>query len=154
MTDTRFNTIGLWAMLLALAGMTWSAASALGLQDDPQPVDDESSAAYTLSVEGACPGLITIRWSGAGAGERQGLIIGNAEGSTRIPAGQPCSGVVLGIQGDLRLLKPPGFFSTGNGSGLISGTLDEALCGRYVQLLRAAACVTSNVAQIPISDPE
>jgi hypothetical protein len=130
------------------------ASLAEAMQDDPVPVEDPPIAKYTLTIDGPCPGTISIKWSGAPANQRQGLIVGNSLGQTSIPVGQPCSGVVLGLKGDLRLIEPPGFFSTGPGSGTLTGTLKDEMCGRYLQFLQGVACETSNVERIPITTPE
>lgn len=108
------------------------------------------SGGYTLRVSGACPGRLTIEWSGAAPRQQQGLLFASGRGSQRIPNGQPCAGTVLGLNAqNLRLVSPPGFFSTGNnGSGSISGQAAPGACGGYLQLIQGGSCITSNVAQI------
>jgi hypothetical protein len=104
---------------------------------------------YTLSVTGACPGNVTISWTGAGSGQH-GLVLGNNLGSFTIPSGQPCQNTVLGITGGIMLIDPPGIFSTGGGSGSISGNCPGAVSGKRVQGVRGGSpCVTSNVIQLP-----
>lgn len=105
-----------------------------------------SGGGYALSVDGSCPGNLTVAWSGAGRGQ-QGLVIGNREGSTTIPGG-PCSGTVLGVQGQVRLVTPPGIFRTRGGNGSISGHAGQGACGKYLQLVKGGTCNTSNVVQI------
>ncbi|GEM_PF-950305 len=104
---------------------------------------------YRLSIDGACPGLVTLSWSGATAHGRQGLIFGAHQGSTTIPSNLPCAGTVLHVVGNVHLLQPPGYFSTGsNGSGSISGNAGSGACGAYFQLLQGGVCRMSNVSQL------
>jgi hypothetical protein len=104
---------------------------------------------YQLSVTGSCPGNVTISWTGAGAGQH-GLVLGNQLGQTTIPGTEPCAGTVLGIQGGVMLIDPPGIFSTGGGSGSISGNCPGAVSGKRVQgVKRGTPCTTSNVIQLP-----
>lgn len=104
---------------------------------------------YQLTVSGQCPGAVTVSWSGADPGSQQALVIGQNVGQTTIPNNQPCPGTVLGIQGQVQLVSPPGFFGTGNGSGSINGNAGAGACGRHLQLVHGGTCVTSNVEQIP-----
>jgi hypothetical protein len=103
---------------------------------------------YQLSVSGACPGTVTVSWTGAGQGQ-QGLVIGNQPGQTIIPQNQPCAGTVLGIQGQVALVDPPGIHSTQGGAGSFSGPCPGAASGKYLQLVRGGTCDTSNVVQLP-----
>jgi hypothetical protein len=107
-----------------------------------------SGEQYTLNVGGECPGRVTVGWTGADANAQQGLVIGQNTGSTTIPPNQPCSGTVLGVQGQVQLIDPPGLFTTGGGSGQISGTAGSGVCGRYLQLVHGGTCITSNVERL------
>lgn len=104
---------------------------------------------YTLALSGTCPGRITVAWSGASSNATQAIVFGQSLGSTTIPNGMPCAGTVLGIQGGVQMVSPPGFFSTGSGSGQISGNAGQGACGNFLQLVEGGTCQTSNVAQIP-----
>jgi hypothetical protein len=106
-----------------------------------------SGGGYTLSIDGTCPGAVMANWSGAGEGQ-QALVIGDQEGSTTIPSG-PCAGTVLGIEGRVRLVSPPGLFNTRGGNGSITGNANSSACGRFLQLVKAGTCNTSNVVQVP-----
>lgn len=102
---------------------------------------------YTLSVSGACPGTVRISWSGAQPNGQQGLLYARSQGSFVIPQGQPCAGTTLGLSSNqLRLVTPPGFFSTGNGAGSIAGNASQGACGGFLQLIQGGSCTTSNVA--------
>lgn len=102
---------------------------------------------YTLTLTGTCPGPVTVSWSGAQPGGRQALLFASSRGSFRIPQGQPCAGTVLGLgSNQLRIVTPPGVFSTGNGSGSLQGNAGQAVCGGFLQLIQAGNCQTSNVA--------
>lgn len=109
----------------------------------------EGEPAYSLRVTGRCPGRLMIDWLNATPGVQQALVFGNNQGNTSIPNAFPCSGTILGISGNVQLVDPPGFFSTGSGSGSISGNAGAAACGHYLQLVEGGSCQTSNVAQIP-----
>lgn len=106
---------------------------------------------YRLSVSGVCPGRVTIEWSGAPPRQQQGLLFARGMGNQVIPPGNPCAGTVLGLNGNqLRLVDPPGFFSTGNsGSGSFSGQAASGACGGFLQLIQGGSCALSNVVQVP-----
>lgn len=101
-----------------------------------------------LQITGRCPGRLTVEWRGATPGRSAALIVGAVREPFTIPSG-PCGGTVLGISGQVRLVDPPGLFSTGDGSGTITGTAGSSACGRYLQLIEGGSCATSNVAPIP-----
>jgi hypothetical protein len=76
-------------------------------------------------------------------------VVGNNLGSTTIPGNQPCPGTILGIQGGVMLVTPPGFHSTQGGAGsLNSNVQNAAVCGKYLQLVRGGTCAVSDVEQI------
>ncbi len=100
---------------------------------------------YRLRLSGACPGTVTVSWSGATPSRQQGIVYGANQGSTTIPGGA-CQGTVLGIQGQVRLVNTVG---TGSGSGSVNGRAGTAACGHYLQLVESGSCNTSNVSQIP-----
>lgn len=103
----------------------------------------------TVNMPNGCPGPITVGWSGAGSSGQQALVLGNNTGSTTIPQQYPCAGTVLGIQGGVMEVDPPGFFGVNGGSGSINGNINSgAICGKYLQLVKGGSCNTSNVAQI------
>lgn len=106
---------------------------------------------YRLSISGVCPGRVTIEWSGAPPRQQQGLLFARGTGNQVIPQGNPCAGTVLGLNGNqLRLVDPPGFFSTGNsGSGSFSGQASSGACGGFLQLIQGGSCALSNVVQVP-----
>lgn len=111
--------------------------------------DNGCEPMYAMRLGGSCPGLITVEWSGATPDRTQGLAFGNRIGKTRIPQSYPCTGFVLGLAGQVRLVDPPGFFSTGSGAGQLSGKAAPAACGGYLQLVEGGSCRMSNVARIP-----
>ncbi len=100
---------------------------------------------YTLNVDAnPCPGTARVSWSGATPSVQQGIVIGNSLGTTTIPGG-PCAGTQLGIQGGVQLVMVIG---TGSGSGTVSGNAGSGACGRWLQLVEAGSCNTSNPDQI------
>jgi hypothetical protein len=100
---------------------------------------------YLLSISGQCPGTITVNWNGATPSVQQGIVFGQNQGTTIIPGG-PCAGTQLGVQNGVQLVRTIG---TGSGSGSVNGTAGTAACRRFLQLVEAGSCNTSNVAQIP-----
>jgi len=106
---------------------------------------------YILTVTGSCPGSVTIGWSGAAPRQSQGLLFARGRGSQVIPPGNPCAGTVLGLNANqLRLVDPPGFFSSGNsGSGSFNGQATQGACGGFLQLIQGGSCLLSNVAPVP-----
>lgn len=102
---------------------------------------------YTLTITGTCPGQVTISWSGATPNAQQALLFATSQGNFVIPTGRPCAGTQLGLSANqLRVVTPPGTFSTGNGSGSISGNAGAQACGGFLQLIQGGSCTTSNVA--------
>jgi hypothetical protein len=102
----------------------------------------------TITMPNGCPGPITVGWTGAGPGQF-GIVVGNNLGSTTIPANNPCPGTVLGIQGSVMLVDPPGFLNTQGGAGSVNSNVNNAgVCGKRLQLVKGVQCIKSNVAQI------
>lgn len=108
-----------------------------------------SGSTYHLSTTGLCPGDVTLEWSGATPHVQQAIAFGLHSGSTTIPPGLPCAGTILGVQGQTRLVNPPGYFSTSDGSGHLTGHISSGACGGFVQLIQGSDCSTSNVSQLP-----
>ncbi len=104
---------------------------------------------YLLLVHGACPGEVTIEWSGADPHAAQALVFGEFDGTTIIPPAAPCAGTVLYVQGHARLINPPGHFSTGEGSGRLTGQAGRGACGGFLQLIERSDCRTSNPTRLP-----
>lgn len=100
-----------------------------------------------LSLDGSCPGRITVNWSGATPSRTMGIVFANGTGNFTIPGG-PCGGTTLGLgSAGLRLVNT---VSTGSGAGHVNGNAGTAACGHYLQLVVAdgGPCTTSNTAQI------
>ena len=108
-----------------------------------------ANGAYRLFVHGTCPGEVTIEWRGADPHATQVLFFGLHDGSTTIPPGAPCAGIRLGVEGQVRLINPPGHFSTGDGSGHLTGHTVPGACGGFLQLIERSDCRTSNLARLP-----
>lgn len=102
-----------------------------------------------LRVDGACPGQITVSWSGATPGRPMALVYSNTTGSFVVPGG-PCGGTQLGLGSSGLRVAFQG--STGpNGSGDRSSRVGTGVCRRFLQMVvvSGSPCETSNVAQIP-----
>lgn len=141
------NSLPLNLVTYTLNGFT-GLASIEWLQQSPFHQFDNvviGGGGYSLSISGQCPGQITVNWSGATPNRQQGIVFGQSQGNTTIPGGV-CQGTVLGIQGGVQLVRTIG---TGSGSGSTSGNAGTAACRRFLQLVEAPSCNTSNVAQIP-----
>lgn len=103
----------------------------------------------TISVEGACPGILHVRWEGARPDRWAALMFSRNLGRFRLPGGF-CEGTEtgLGTQG-IRVAK---FFVTGaDGQGELSGRATPYACGGYLQMVEYGSppCPLSNVVQIP-----
>lgn len=110
----------------------------------------QGGGGYVLALSGSCPGTVRVQWSGATPRVQQAIVYGARTGSTTIPNGNPCAGTRLGVAGQVRLIDPPGFFSTGqSGSGSLQGNASSGACGGVLQLVEGGSCNVSNVAAIP-----
>ncbi|MCL4196059.1 MAG: hypothetical protein KJZ69_01085 [Phycisphaerales bacterium] len=106
-------------------------------------------AQVVISLEGACPGGVTLQWTGARPERPCALAFAENEGQFLISWG-PCWGVRLGL--GTHNLRAVAFFRTGsNGSGRLSGNASSQMCGGYLQMIvwDGTPCATSNVVQIP-----
>jgi len=106
-------------------------------------------AQVVISIEGACPGTLHVRWEGARPNQRAALMFSQNLGRFRLPGGF-CEGTEtgLGTQG-IRVAK---FFVTGaEGQGELSGRVTLYACGGYLQMVEYGSppCPLSNVVQIP-----
>lgn len=134
---------------------TWSANSDNGLPVDfPFELDGKiisgggcDISQYTLTVNGTCPGTVTIAWANAAPRSQQGIVYGARLGTTIIPPGSACAGTTLGIRSGVRLITVVNTGQTGNGS--INGNASSGACRGYLQLVESRSCRTSNVAQLP-----
>jgi hypothetical protein len=107
---------------------------------------------FIVSLSGSCPGTVTVTWSGAAPNHKMAILWGPAEGQSVIPGGSPCSGTHLGIK-PLNMIQVPAILPTGpQGTGRVSGTANQSLCGGFIQLIvndPSPYCTTSNVAPMP-----
>ena len=99
----------------------------------------------SLEIGGSCPGEIDISLSGATANGAVGFALSAAEGNSVVPGGS-CAGTELGLDSPtlLAVLQagPDGTLS-------FSRVVNEANCGRFLQVVDTGTCTASNVAQIP-----
>lgn len=128
--------VALIALCLTLAASAPSAA----VDDDEVMVLSE----YTVVLNGSCPGLGTMEWSGATPNRRQAVVFGREEGKTIIPQGA-CEGTVLGIAVSVQVYVVIG---TREGSGVIGFHYGQS-CRGFVQLVETGTCRTSNVTPLP-----
>lgn len=102
-----------------------------------------------ISLNGSCPGRMTMQWTGARPERPCALACADNEGQTLISWG-PCWGVRLGL--GTHNLRAVAFFRTGpGGSGRLTGIASSQMCGGYLQMIvwDGTPCSTSNVVQIP-----
>lgn len=103
-----------------------------------------------ISLEGDCPGTMSVHWQGATPNRRAWLLISAENAGFQSQPGYPCGGTFLDIgPGGLRIAAA--FRSGSEGSGRGSGRVTPAVCGQYLQMIveDGNPCATSNVAQIP-----
>lgn len=106
-----------------------------------------AGAQVVISIEGDCPGRISVRWEHAAPDEWAGLLFAMNTGNYVLP--HICQGTVLGLGShQLQLVRA---FRTGpQGQGEMAGPAPLRVCGGYLQVLVVdGICSTSNVAQIP-----
>ena len=105
-----------------------------------------AKADLTISLEGECPGEMTVSWDGAVPDRWAVLLTSRIRGPWIVP-GTTCGGTVLGIVAPtLRVV----FRTDEDGSGSMQGFVPNGLCGQYLQMvvLEGHPCQTSNVVQI------
>lgn len=103
----------------------------------------------TIEIQGNCPGVLVLRWSGATPSHLAGLWFSHNLGQFTLPAG-PCGGTVLGLgTNGLRLDRT--FHTSPDGEGYMRGRVTEYACGGYVQMMvqDGNPCATSDVLQLP-----
>jgi len=99
-----------------------------------------------FDITGSCPGTTTLTASGGTPNGSVGIIFSDSEGSTPLGAG-PCAGEVSGLNNPALFTITP---LDGSGSFSLTRTAPAEVCGRFLQLVDAAAdCTLSNVTQVP-----
>lgn len=105
-------------------------------------------AQVVISIDGACPGAMRLRWEGATPDQWAGLIYSDERGNFTL--NQPCGGTVTGL--GTRGLRLVWLFRTGaSGEGAATGRAASPSCGGFLQMVvqDGNPCTTSNVVQIP-----
>ncbi len=102
-----------------------------------------------ISLEGDCPGRLSMSWDGATPNEMSALWFSREQGEYRLPVGI-CGGTTLDL-GPHGLHLARVFNSGAEGQGVLSGRVRQAACGGYLQMMvdDGYPCTTSNVVQIP-----
>jgi len=98
-----------------------------------------SAGGPTLSKAGSCPGLVTLRISGATPNGAVPVLYGQAGSYTR--NGNPCNGIVLGISNPTLAT-----ILSANSSGVaqLSFNAPAGACGRTVQAVDVGTCTPTN----------
>ena len=122
------------AVLVAAVGITLAVSS------------QEASADLTISLEGQCPGEMTLSWEGAVPDRFGALVTGRRLGEWTAP-GSICAGTVINVWNPVVQLI---FRTGGDGNGSMHGRIPDPLCGQYLQMVVVDGnpCQTSNVVQI------
>ena len=102
-------------------------------------------SAPSLTVSGACPGEVTIEYSEATPNGAVVPLHADTQGTFVIPSGR-CAGTVIDLA-DPKRLSP--WAADETGTVLETVTVPPSACGRFLQVIDAATCTTSNVAQLP-----
>ncbi len=122
-----------------------AAASPSGVWDCQRSGPDS----LTLTLEGVCPGRLSVAWEGATPDRPAGLLYADATGNFLISF-EHCEGTILGLSiHGLRLVR---LLNTGpDGAGELTGRAAPLACGGFLQLVvyDQRPCTTSNVVQIP-----
>lgn len=99
----------------------------------PESSNVEPGSPFTLTVDGYCPGDVTIFASGAEPGNGVAFIVANGPGSATIPYG-PWAGTQLGLNNSASLVAMP--IADANGTAVVAGLVPENLCDTiYMQAL-------------------
>lgn len=110
-------------------------------------VASRSHADLVISIEGECPGILSLHWNGAVPNRNAGIAYSRVPGRWTMPGGGPCGGTTLGIKNPILVT----IVQTGDdGRGHIDGYVPPGLCSIYLQMVVADGypCQTSNVVQI------
>jgi hypothetical protein len=101
------------------------------------------AAPPTLSIGGACPGVVTLSVTGGTPNERLAWVSSSGPGSVAIPSGV-CAGTPLGLDGaglQLHALRR----NDAAGEQTITPSLTAAVCDEWVQVVDLASCTVSPV---------
>ena len=106
-------------------------------------------AQVVISIQGDCPGRLSVAWEAATPDRPAGLLYADATGNFLISF-EHCEGTILGLSiHGLRLVR---LLNTGpDGAGELTGRAAPLACGGFLQLVvyDQRPCTTSNVVQIP-----
>ena len=99
-------------------------------------------AAPTLTLSGACPGVIDIDIAGLTPSGEMMLLFSGGEGADALPAGA-CAGTPTGLSPIRFGLRAPDV--DGDGAMAFSPDVPGGACGKHVQILDTATCELSPV---------
>ena len=118
----------------------------VGLLSEPSPGESNAGpgSGLTLTIDGGCPGRVSIYASGATPGGAVAFFRAFGTGSVTLERG-PCAGTVLGLNSTVNLM--------GTSEADVHGTatltdiiIHEKFCGHlYIQALDLTSCETSQV---------
>jgi len=96
-----------------------------------------------LTVTGSCPGVLSVKASGATPGGQVAFLRASGLGSQVVPPGKPCAGTGLGLDETVKLLTIA--TADADGVAVIGGMAPPDFCGTFVQAVDASRCTTSDV---------
>jgi hypothetical protein len=100
----------------------------------------------TLSIEGECPGEVTVRITDGRSRSQYSLIFGWELGQFAIPHGHICSGTVLGIRRHIRYVTT--FGTNDEGMGFYTAVAPSIACRHFLQAMQGGVCDPTNVVRI------
>ena len=104
--------------------------------------------ALEVTVEGTCPGPVSVTVTGLTPGARVAMVSSPEAGVTEVPAGL-CAGTVLGLSPDGLVLRMVGTDSDGDGDVVLAPMLPSPSCGLQVQAVELLSCEASPVVDLP-----
>lgn len=135
------------AVARAQALMTPSLDDLFGMDSDAQSSVVNwgfgGGGGVNLSINGRCPGALSIDITGLTAGSTFVAVRASSPGSATIPGGS-CAGTTLHLSSP----RVVGFFPTQGGSRSFMPSIGGGGCGDYIQVVDLATCRVSNLDQL------
>jgi len=99
----------------------------------------------SIEVSGSCPGTLRFNVRGATTSGAITLIGAQNEGSFEVPQG-PCEGALVGLDSPVRLTA---ILVDATGETTIDRELPAQACGRWIAVVDATTCRSSNAVRLP-----
>jgi hypothetical protein len=95
-----------------------------------------------LAVTGSCPGQMSFAVTGATPGGRVAFLRASGQGEFVVPAGQPCAGTELGLDGSARVARVVA--ADADGAVNVQVNVPAGACG-FLQVVDGETCLASGV---------